>query len=433
MMTGRTRARVRPLVILVIVALMTLGALPVAAAPAADATPYPAHSGEAAGAPAPAQPGEPEEAWGPAQPAEAEEPAESGEVAVSDVLVVYESGYAVGTRTIQAELQPGPNRLIVGGLPATVDARSAELASIGERVRVESRIFNSADRSFVFTVVPEAPGLASFRLTYTFTGLAWSASYIAVLDGLLDEVSLSAWYCLSNKCGSSVASRNMTLVAGNANSLGGKADARGAVGLGVTAVGVSCPNTIPDGADCYLQAASAGGVPVRMVYLIDRIGVTLSDPAVNRKDETPVFLALDMTVSGPDLPLPLPAGRVTVYTHSQDGTAHLLGEDTMGPIRAAGSVMLRLGKAPSLRVEKARTDQKKIGTSSWEEAYQIRITNLGSVQADVVIVEEFPGEWAILQSAPVAAGRTPSGSARFNLPVPAGARTEVLYRVRYTL
>jgi hypothetical protein len=424
MMTGRTRARVRSLVILAILALMTtlpmtLGALPVAAAPAAD--------GEAAGASAPAlaQPGEPEEAWGPAQ--------ESGEVPVSDVLVVYESGYAVGTRTIQVELQPGPNRVIVCGLPAEVDPRSVELAALGARVRVESKVFDSAARSFVFMVVPEAPGPASLRLTYTFTGLAWSASYVAELDPRLDEVTFSAWYCLSNRCGSSLAPRSITLVAGQPNVLAGKADARGAAGLGVTAVSVSCPNTIPNGADCYLQAASASGVPARMVYLIDRIGVTLSDLAVNRKDETPVLLALDMTVSPPDLTLPLPAGWVTVYTHSQDGTGHLLGEDTMGPIRAAGSVMLRLGKAPLLHVEKARTDQRKIGTSSWEEAYQIRITNLGSVQADVVILEEFPGEWAILQSAPVAAGRTPSGFARFNLPVPAGARTEVLYRVRYTL
>jgi len=95
--------------------------------------------------------------------------------------------------------------------------------------------------------------------------------------------------------------------------------------------------------------------------------------------------------------------------------------------------MLRLGAAPSLRAEKARTDQKKIGTSSWEEAYQIRITNSGSAQAEVVILEEFPGEWAILQSAPASAARTPGGFARFNLSAPAGARIEVLYKVRYTL
>jgi len=370
---------------------------------------------------------------GVAEAAEAVQAVEANEAPVTDALVVYESGYAVGSRTIQAELQPGPNRVIVGGLPATVDPRSVDLASPGTRVRVESKVFDSAARSLAFMVVPEAPGTASLGLTYAFTGLAWSASYVAVFDARLDEAAFSAWYCLSNQCGSPLAPRSITLVAGHPNVLAGKADVRGATGLGLTAVNVSCPDTLRDNSDCYLQAAAAARLPARMVLLIDRIGVTVTDPAVSRKDEPRVQLALDMTVSPLDLPLPLPGGRVTAYTHSADGTAHLLGEDTVAPIGTAGSVMLRLGAAPSMRVEKVRTDQKKIGTSSWEESYQIRITNSGPVQAEVVILEEFPGEWAILQSAPASAARTPGGFARFNLSAPAGARIEVLYKVRYTL
>mgnify|MGYP006883590236 CR=1 FL=1 len=58
---------------------------------------------------------------------------------------------------------------------------------------------------------------------------------------------------------------------------------------------------------------------------------------------------------------------------------------------------------------------------------------IAPAQAEVVILEEFPGEWAILQSAPASAARTPGGFARFNLSAPAGARIEVLYKVRYTL
>jgi len=434
MMTRRTGARVPRLLILAILALMI--ALPTAnaASPVGEAqgTLGPTHPADAkSDAKADAKADAKLES-GPSD-AKADAKSEADEVPVSDVLVVYESGHAVGTRTIQAQLQPGPNRLVVGGLPATVDPRSVELASLGNRVMVESKMFDSAARSLVFAVVPEAPGPVSLRLTYTFTGLSWSASYVAVLDGRLDEASLSAWYCLSNKCGASLASPSMTLVAGHSNVLAGKVDARGAVGLGVTAVSVSCPSTLRDGADYYLEAASAARVPARMVYLVDRIGITLPEPTASRRDEPRVLLALDMTVSPLDLPLPLPAGRVTVYTHSADGIAHSIGEDALAPIRSAGSVMVCLGSAPSLRAEKARTDQKKIGTSSWEEAYQIRITNSGPVQADVVILEEFPGEWAILQSTPAAATRTSGGFARFNLTVAAGARTEVLYKVRYTL
>ena len=145
---------------------------------------------------------------------------------------------------------------------------------------VESKMFDSAARSLVFAVVPEAPGPVSLRLTYTFTGLSWSASYVAVLDGRLDEASLSAWYCLSNKCGASLASPSMTLVAGHSNVLAGKVDARGAVGLGVTAVIVSCPSTLRDGADYYLKLRVR---PESLPHgvLVDRIRITLPDPTAS--------------------------------------------------------------------------------------------------------------------------------------------------------
>ncbi len=124
MMTGRTRAHVRLLVILATLALitaspMTLGASPGAAAQAADAPVDPAHSVGATAESVMVQDEKPEGPSGPTEPAETK--AETVETPLSDALVVYESGYAVGTRTIQAELQPGPNRLIVGGLPDTVD------------------------------------------------------------------------------------------------------------------------------------------------------------------------------------------------------------------------------------------------------------------------------------------------------------------------
>ena len=133
MMTRRTGARVPRLLILAILALMI--ALPTANA----ASPV----GEAQGTLGPTHPAD----------AKADAKSEADEVPVSDVLVVYESGHAVGTRTIQAQLQPGPNRLVVGGLPATVDPRSVELASLGNRVMVESKMFDSAARSLVFAVV----------------------------------------------------------------------------------------------------------------------------------------------------------------------------------------------------------------------------------------------------------------------------------------
>lgn len=358
--------------------------------------------------------------------------AEPGVPAVSDILVVYQSGLAVGTRMIEADLEAGPNRLVVGPLPEAVNAQNAELAAVDGRVEVKSKFFDPSARCLVFTVVPQSPGPASLRLTYAFSGLTWSASYTIVLDGRWDEAAVFGWYCVSNHTGSPLSPRSMTLVAGHSNVVPGQSGVRGAAALGVTSVGVACPDEMPHGADFYLQAVKADKVPARMVYLVDRIGITQPDPAVYRKEEPHVVLALEMTVSGPELEPPLPGGCATVYARSEDGAAYLLGEDNVAPIGASGSVMVRLGRAPFLRVEKARTDQKKIGTSSWEEAYQIRITNSGSDQADVVILEEFPGEWAVLQSAPVTAARSPSGLARFSLPAPVG-RTEVLYRVRYTL
>lgn len=352
---------------------------------------------------------------------------------VSDILVVYQSGPAVGTRTIQADLEDGPNRLIIGALPALVDAAGAELVGLEGHIAVRSKFYDSSAQCLVFTVEPKTPGPATIRLTYTFPGLGWSASYTVMLNGHRDEAAVTGWYCVRNQTGSSLSPQSMTLVAGHSNMLAGKAEVRGAAALGATAAVVACSDEMPHGADVYFQFVQADKAPARMVYLVDRIGVTQPDLSILRKEDTSVLVALEITVSGPDLDPPLPGGRATVFARSENGAAYLLGQDEVAMVGTAGPVVVRLGRAPHLRVEKARTDQKKTGTSSWEEAYQIRITNFGSEQADVVILEEFPGEWGILQSTPIAATRSPQGLARFSLAVPAGARTEVLYRVRYTL
>lgn len=98
-----------------------------------------------------------------------------------------------------------------------------------------------------------------------------------------------------------------------------------------------------------------------------------------------------------------------------------------------GPMTVRVGKASLLKAEKVRTDQKKVGTSTWEESYQVRVWNLGTSDTEVTDVEEFPGEWTIIQSTPSAWVKSSSSTAQFTVAVPSGGRGEILFKVRFTL
>ena len=346
---------------------------------------------------------------------------------------VYQQAPAVAVWRIRGYLPSGLNRLTLSPVPngiepgsivATVEAGHGEITAVTHSV---------ADRQVQVQIVMPEWGEAAVRLIYTFPGLTWSASYSARVDGAGEQVAFHGWRRLTNTSGVDLPPTMVQIVAGPSNHLGQMAQYRGGAELKHTSIQVPLRQGLPDGAEILTPIASLSQVPARLLHVLDRIPLTAQETGAPREQvQAALGLEIMLPADGQDVSYPLPAGELRVYSCLPDGSTFLLGKDVLQAAAGAGPVIAVLDPTPALRAEKWRTDQRRIGTGSVEEAYQIKLLNYGAYDAQVLLIEAFPGDWTILQSTPVVPTRNAEGMAQFTLTVRAGERVELLYRVRYT-
>lgn len=352
-----------------------------------------------------------------------------------DFLVVQESGPAVATCRVEMDLEAGMNKVVVPGVPSTADCGGAELLSGTVPFRVASAAMDRDSGELVFDVEVETAAHAVFTAVYPFSGVSWSASYNTTLEAGKDTAQIWAWYSIRNDTDRDLAPSKLVLAAGPGNILSARPGFVGDMALGSTVATIDSPEPIPAGLQRNIRFAGGSQVPARLVYMVGwgKPVAAASDSLALAIDESPVMVGLEFSTSSESgLSSPLPGGRLSVFSRSQDGATFFLGEDILSPCPSDATVIARLGPSTSLTAVRSRTDYRKVGTSSWEEAYQVRIVNAGTAEAVVIDIEEFPGQWSILQS------NTPaptfvSGRAHLIVTVPAGGQANILFRVRYTL
>ncbi|MDD2201644.1 MAG: hypothetical protein PHP20_09160 [Firmicutes bacterium] len=374
-------------------------------------------------------PPSPLELWGPDQPQG------EGSSSTLDFLVVQESGPAVATCRVEIDLEAGMNKVVVQGVPSTVDCGAVELLSGTVPFKVASAAMDRGSGQLVFDVEVEAPAHAVFTAVYPFSGVTWGASYNATLEVEKETAQIWAWYSIRNETDCDLAPSKLLLIAGPDNTLKAQPGFKGDTALGITFATIDSPEPLRAGAERNIRFAGGAQVPARLIYMVDwsQSAATVSDSLAPASDESPVMVGLEFSTSGESgLSSPLPGGRISVFSRSRDGATFFLGEDIVSPCLSDATVMARLGPSTSLTAVRSRTDHRKVGTSSWEDAYQVRIVNDGTVEAAVVNIEEFPGQWSILQSNTPASALV-SGRAHLVVSVPAGGQANILFRVRYTL
>lgn len=360
----------------------------------------------------------------------------AGDVEVTWELLsvsAYQSGPAIALWRGWVELAQGFSTVYLTGVPTSVDMSSIEVQATEGECSIVSTRYVPAQGRIEVSLGKAAAGKVGLRLCYAFAGMTWNPSYSVWLDSTPDTAAFTGWRTISNATTVDIAPSTLHLVASPPNEIGAQPGFRGSTGLGQTAASIQLPGTFAAGSDTKAALVNLPSIPGKLVYVVDRIPVS-STEVTGKREERVAMLGLELTLpKDGHVAYPLPRGPIWAYSRLADGSTFLLGKDVRGPVNSAGHVLVLLGAAPSVRAEKWRTDQKKIGTSSWEEAYQVRLVNNSANAVDIIVVEEFPGDWTVLQSTPVYAVKASTGMAHFVLTLPAGGRTELLYRVRYTL
>jgi hypothetical protein len=340
-------------------------------------------------------------------------------------------------------------------------ANSGVVLRIGDRIEtgLPGRIVydgvpaNLRDRPTLVTELASArAGSQTVELSYLSGGLAWKADYVAELNAADDALDLNGWVTLTNRSGTSYPDARLQLVAGDVNRvrdemrLAGKAGAMRSVAEAPASqmtqeslfeyhlYTLQRPTTIADNQTKQVALLSGTRVPVKKELVLRGSNhyYRSSVGSIGQKLKVGVFVQFENRESS-RLGLPMPKGIVRVYKKDSAGNAQFVGEDRIDHTPKNETVRLKLGEAFDVTADKKQTDfKRRTTTSPWsyvhESAYEIVLKNAKKEAVTVVVREPVYGDWTMLEENH-RHRKAASGTAEWNLRVPAEGRATLRYRV----
>ena len=296
------------------------------------------------------------------------------------------------------------------------------------------------------------------ELTYLTSGMNWAADYNLLLAHDNQSLDLNGWVTLNNSSGGAYTDANVKLVAGDVNRLPQPMD-RGVVMdmVAESAAGappveqrdfneyklyaISRPVTVAANETKQVEFVSAAHVAAQTFFVYDASqpyyagGSPITDQYYGQNGVTTVANYLSFnTGEESGLGVPLPAGNIRVYQQDVDGSALLVGENSISHTPKGEDVQLLLGNAFDLVGSRTQTDFKLIASNVLEETYEIHLRNHKENDAVEIRVPEHLFRWSNWEilNASMDYKQLDSNTIEFRANVPAGGETVIKYTVRYT-
>jgi hypothetical protein len=340
-------------------------------------------------------------------------------------------------------------------------ANNGVVLKIGDRIEtgVPGRIVyddvpaNLRDRPTLVTeLVNRRAGAQQVELSYLTGGLNWQADYVAELGPDDKTLDLNGWVTLTNRSGTAYPNAKLQLVAGNVNRVHDEmrlaAKAERVVMSGAVAAApmaqealfeyhlytLNRPTTLADNQTKQVALLNAAAVPVKKELLLQGSDYyyrsSIGD--IGQKMKLGVFVEFENREAS-HLGQPLPKGVVRVYKRDSMGNAQFVGEDRIDHTAKNETVRLKLGEAFDVTADKKQTDFKRrepTNKASYvsESAYEITLRNAKTEAVTVIVREPVPGDWQMLDESQRHT-KVASGTAQWQITVPAGGSTTLRYRV----
>ncbi|HET9463183.1 MAG TPA: DUF4139 domain-containing protein [Thiobacillus sp.] len=303
--------------------------------------------------------------------------------------------------------------------------------------------------TLVVALVNSTAGTQNLELSYLTGGLSWRADYVAELNANDDRLDLNGWVTLTNQSGAAYPNARLQLVAGDLNLVRDAQPLQRAAMAAKAADAAEMqqeslfeyhlytlqrPTTLAENQTKQVALMSATQVPVKKEFVLEGANYYYSGQhgELGQKMKVGVFVEFDN--KGEGLGVPLPRGVVRLYKKDSQGNAQFVGEDRIDHTPKNETVRLKLGDAFDVTADKKQTAfQKLAGTSRYnyvfESAYEIVLKNAKSEAVTVIVREPMPGDWTMVsESQPHA--KAASGTAEWQVRVPAEGKTTLTYRVR---
>jgi hypothetical protein len=252
--------------------------------------------------------------------------------------------------------------------------------------------------TLVWKIHARTAGRHDTTLSYLCGRIEWQADYVLQLQpgavGQAETFDLRAWVTIENQSGAAYDQAGLKLLAGDVNRIPdpwakqtpestghdqdphhpqAQRDNAGGRGTGTAFARkpffdyhlytLSGATTLKDRQVKQLSLLQASGIQAERRYVFDPLttppAVTVQLAAKNSKEN--------------NLGMPLPAGRVTVLQNDADGDPIFLGRDQIDHTAANEDLVLKVGKAFDLTVERKQIGFKRITQQEHEITLEIRL------------------------------------------------------------
>ena len=303
--------------------------------------------------------------------------------------------------------------------------------------------------------VPDTP--FNLGLQYELSGLSWRAIYKLFFDPIHGKAELQTRAMVSNQTLSSIVVREMHMIAGAPKRLRAHEPmpmrARGMVMAEMSAdeglnrnmeqseaamfhrFTYAEPVSLEPGDKLSLPLQIHRNLPAVMSYKSDyRLNVYGRDATSQIEQPLTSVLTLDLAdskTSRGKQDIVLPQGLVSAYAIGGSVTT-LLGEDQIQASRAPNKVLLTLGHAFDLSVERSQVSFKRLSDRVVEIEMALLVRNRGQKAAGIEVIERIPGDWRLI-SVTNGGEKRDAGSLVFDLSLEGNTSAELTYRVNVRL
>jgi len=284
------------------------------------------------------------------------------------------------------------------------------------------------------------------EVSYLTGNIGWKADYVMVLDKNDVSSALAGWVTIDNKSGATYREAKLKLIAGEVNRV--KAPQADMTVRRELLAAKAAPQfeeqsffeyhiydllrrtTIKHNQTKQISLLEAAPVGVTKTYNVYGTSGYFTRAYAGKKQRQPVEVHISfMNSADNNLGMPLPAGVIRLYKKDAAESQQFIGEDSIVHTPKDEKVILKVGKAFDIVVERTQTDFKQITSRLFESEWKIILKNHKAEDITVNIVEPIYGNWEITDNSHPYR-KVDAFTVRFNVPVAKDGEVTVSYRAR---
>ncbi len=291
-------------------------------------------------------------------------------------------------------------------------------------------------------------GEQTVEASYLTNQMNWNADYVFTIGAEEKLADLNGWVTITNNSGTAYRNAQLQLVAGELNRVYAANGGR----VQVTEMQVAAkaaPQFTQEGISEYhlytlgrrttilnnetkqISLLYSTGIHFDKVFEVDGQNYYFRNayrPGQPIKEPVQVHIKFKNAEAN-SLGQPLPAGTVRVYQNDSKGRVQFIGEDSIQHTPKDETLDLHIGNAFDVVSERKQTDFQKLGTNTYEMAFEISLRNHKDSSITVLVNEPIGGDWTMVDSN-FKYTKTAAFAAQFTVPVAANGESVLKYRVR---